>query len=790
VAPGSSESAMTTFSTEYDAVRSDTIIRPLAPPDGQFGLPQFLSRPVYVTSFAVPSVMVTTEINPLTLWVTSALIADKLKYYRLLSGKLHVRVELGLNPHYYGSSHICLARGVDSAQGAITPQRSMTIPGAFLDFNVCNPVELSMDLVTAGSAVDLHVSASAAYGTDTACSMLFTTFEALRRDDGVAVGTQLVKIFVWMTDVRLAGAVPYTTASGPEDAGLAGRISAAPTGVGRMLVRAAVQNVSGLLAGRASDVAARLGPLLASAMGFSRPIADIAQTRVDPSRALYLAPSIGADSSQTLSLDPAAQVTTDLSKVSAEADPLSYDFWFKAWGYVDGFQWATTDAPGAQIAVIPVTPVLANTLSPLLLTPVGFVANMFDRWSGSVKIRLHCSATPYHRGRLLVYYAPNTTTITAPSLNVVTSSTETCVLDVASGFDKTFTVRWTQPNLYADTTGALINPGSITGSSLNGTLRVMVLDPLIASVAGANLTVSVWLSGGDDLDLQAPSTVINGFYIASDSQPRAFDQAVLGTEEVVFGAFPNTADVLANTFGEQRLSLRVLLKRCTQWMLLNPNDNTSIAVMVDVMVRSQWPLSPLVKTATTSNAYAGTVGTAVTYLTPLTAIMACFSGVRGGFRHKIVSLGSQFGTNSTTNKLVSVSLPPIVAENQAWTAPTWLQPTVTSGNVTAVGLLSQDSCAGAMITNQPGAFSVLADVEVRSRLGKSYVNTTSSASGVPNEVGFIVVETFPGNGGGSTAGPQYAAYVGAAEDFNPVGFCGVPALTVGGPAYYTGNAYA
>lgn len=794
---GGSTVGMTQIDSSYEATTSNVSVTPMPVPSTyDFSLGKFFERPTYVGTITVPAAGVATSMKPITLWVTQSVIADKLRYFRILRGKFHVRLDISLNPHYYGAAHVCLVRNIAGSQGSITPHRFLGIPGATMDFSVSNSVELSSDIITPGFGIDLNQTASSPLGTDNPMTLAVTTYDSLKRDDGVAVGTQLIKIYAWMTKVELAAPSMYSVASGPpEDAGLRGGLNLAPSlasYASLSQMKAMVQKIRG---SRAAEVALKLGPVFAAALGFSKPIGDMGVHKNDPSNIANFGVGSGPDSAITLSIDPQAQLSADFSNVTTEPDPLALSFWYSLWGYVDNVSWATTNAPGDQLAVIPVTPTLCYSVgSTLIVTPLGYLGQMFSRWSGSLKIRLRCSATPYHRGRLLVAYAPNTTSITPVPITTITSTTENCVLDVASGFDKTFTVKWTSPYPYLATDNSTIVTATWAAltNAMNGTLRLMVLDPLVATVAGANLNISIWVSAGEDFDYQCIDSTPSVFSVAASDPavPMAFDQVLPAATPHYFGAFDCNEKVLSNTYGERCLSLRPVLHRYSAWLTMTPTDATP-ATLSGVVTKTNWPLFPLVRLSpgTISTVYAGTVGAAICYSTPMTLIASCFAGFRGGVRHKVVASGVTFGSTYGFKMSSIVTLP-----NGNQETPTWGSPTRSQWDSAGVLLLSQvasqDSCSGSAMRVCDSEYGVVADLEIRSRLGYFYTNTTGCNSSAPQEMGFSIITVNSVTGGGSPQGPQFAAYSAIGEDFSFVSFCGVPTLKNDGPAYATLGAYA
>lgn len=791
-----SQTSLKTATGTYDGgipvEQLDTSFTPLyASPVSDLSLHEFLARPVYVGSFNLPAVGVMVERYPFAMWASSSVIAKKLEQYAYINAVCHVRIDVTYNPHFYGLAYASLIRDGYAALGEQSVPRASGIPGVFQDFSLSNSVHLSARIGTNILATRLQGATAQPGGVDAALSLYYSALTTRRRDDDVATGTMVARLYVWCTDVALIAPTAYVAAGdvAPEDAAIVPEVPTAPTSRFKAAFNTALDLIDVAYPGmRAADVARKVGPALAGALGFSKPNSgpDLTQTR----NYLFsnMANSIGRDSAVQLSLDPMAQVPVVNKFIDDDVgtDKLSLAFFASKPGLVGTITWATTDAAAAQLAVIPIAPTMCYTDGSFYYpTPIAGYGLNFDRWSGSIKVRLKASSTPYHRGKLVVAYFPNVTTATAVTMDVLTSTVEHEVIDISSGLDREFLIRWSQPEPYL-TTDFYRWGDPISNVFCNGSLRVYVLDPLSATAPGASIDITVWFSGGDDLDFQVPTNSWNDYETRGDSVPAPFDE-VLPTPVAPreFGAYKHDSRLAHQIFGERTASLRPLMHRYYPWQFIAAATGT--ATTTTMWVRSEYPVAPIVRTYDPSAGWTAGGVTIDFLLNPITFVCAGFAGYRGGFRHKVHMLPSAAGNVTSVVNLATganygtaYSMPKYQTTNQGvdtnWAA-VWM---------TAAKFVAQDMSSGAVVGNGVGPFPLIADVEVRPNRGQMYSYFIDSSITTIPDVGFNVVSC--------TAVSQKTAFgvvatAAIAEDFTPVQFVGFPTFSTGGVPYIPGTAF-
>lgn len=89
--------------------------------------------------------------------------------------------------------------------------------------------------------------------------------------------------------------------------------------------------------------------------------------------------------------------------------------------YWTSFDWATNVVPGTSLNVLPVTParfrVAPDPDGMMYLTPAAGILNMFNYWRGSIKFKFKLVKTKYHSGRLIIAFAPVTSSYSGTDLN-------------------------------------------------------------------------------------------------------------------------------------------------------------------------------------------------------------------------------------------------------------------------------------------------------------------------------------------------------------------------------------
>lgn len=775
--PAIEKMAIGTYETSYAPNTMAKEFTPLQPAvDADLSLAQYLSRPVFVGTYTVPATGTVTTTFPLREWLLIPAIAQKVSSYTMINCTLHVRVDISFNPHYYGLARVSLLRDTTAIRGHFGLYRASCIPGEFQDFSLSNSVLLSGRVSNTGLGVRIQGTAAQLHGTRDAMSMIYSSITPVGRDDDVAPGDLTYKLYVWATDASLSGATAYDAAGDSVKS--------------NSNVRLSLRDAN-LVGTRPAGVARALGAA-SQPMGWGKDRLDPSTSRISNTLVTNMTTSAGRDSAVPLTLDPNAQTTVDLSRVDdSSVDKLSLDYLTNLPGMVGYVDWSTTDAVGAQLSSFAVAPGICalygtNALSP---PPVAGCSFCFDKWTGSMKYRIKASATPFHRGKLLVAYFPNTVTETLPSLEDITSRLQHEIIDVAAGIDKEFIIRWSNdsPYLPIDRFAFNVPPHEV---NCNGSLRIFCMDKLSATAPGATLHMTVWVSAGPDLDFQHVGGTLSECSAAGDAVPKAFAEEEPSPTTTVFGSFDIDAAHIANTFGERTLSMRTVLQRYHTWLVAGmPVSNTP--TLYSPVIRTTYPVAPFLRYTDSIVNHFGNGVASDYYLNPMTYVMAAFAGYRGGIRHKVYMLTPTNGsmTANTVSMVTKSSFVTNVTNLKPWSYLNGfasVSPGYALDNIARFA--GQYASNGAVMTCGTGSFPLIADVEVRSDIGWTYTYSGLSNLDIVVESGFDVVTFLPPSASGVYTG-AILGLTSIADDFVPVQFVGFPAVQQNGPGIVSGTPF-
>jgi hypothetical protein len=766
-------------------------------------LSEFLARPVNIGSFAWSGTIGTTNtLSPAQQITTITAIADKLRYFQNIRFTLVVRLQTSTSAHHYGLAGVYIMPAPASDYLLNYVQASSTDFFTLYDANSCDALVMRYPFFYHDDALVLSNGTM----SESYCTLFFSQLQPILRDDGVAAGTPIVNVFAWLEDVELMDPTPYTTSSGKaakrtpakgsHEGGPApsGAVSGPMSALSRALGSAAAVPAFAPYAVAASAAAGAVGDL-AKLFGYSRPVAPMEFPYMISRPLGNLAMSVGADQSQKLTLDPENQLALSLNQFGAEDDPLAYSSLVRRWGFIGYMSWTTTNALDTVLGVLSVAPIYGPVYSSGIQLPPVSLPTLFNRgWSGSLEYRFVISATPFHRGKLLIWYSPGNTVSTLTTVNVMPAA-QNCVLDVANSTEKHIVVKWAQPTTYLELSGSdqtplayLANFSTGTSTPTNGTLHIQVLEPLIATAAAATLTISVFMRGGDDMWFGIPYTCTMTHYTTASGPAAARDPfSNLGVTKVkdpacVFGGSTLKSTARLNTVGENIPSLRPLLKRYTPTFSMT-STATSFSFGELGWLHIPFAMYPRSRANTTEENWynqGSNTGFGATPQSPWGLIAACFLGVRGGIRHKVIDVGALSSphlyqypypkvlTSATLLHQYDDDILPLMYYASAANVPSYSVPPI---NMTFFDTVS----GGDIQINSDG---ILAQIEVPSSINRNWATPRSCSNASTSGPNGFCLNIFRNNFNFLT---QIVVLSAAAEDTNFVFWNGVP------PLYLTNN---
>jgi len=366
-----------------------------------------------------------------------------------------------------------------------------------------------------------------------------------------------IEIFAWMEDVVLD--VPTAIAQG-------------------FSLEAAAKKVTNVISAGAyaTKMAAEWAPTVMNSiamLGFSRPL-----TQDHPSSVRLLPFQLAnydlPDTSERLALSANSEAQLDGVDVGVTTeDPLMVTEIAGRNSFITSAAWATTDGRGTFLVGSFVTP-QQQSVSPyakpdyttysygntthVCQTPVAFAASVFSHWRCDMVYTFTVVASPYHKGRLRVWYDPNPSSVASPEYNLANST----IINLAEESSAEVRVPWqnvrdaarTEHSFHTNTStssAALASrAGAISRDVCNGVIVCEVLNPLTAPVDGASATIIV--------DVRAENFVGFGPRMPRDLNDRS---AVVVSDMMATPYTPLSYDVAC---GDAVASFRQLFKRYSQ----------------------------------------------------------------------------------------------------------------------------------------------------------------------------------------------------------------------------------
>lgn len=250
----------------------------------------------------------------------------------------------------------------------------------------------------------------------------------------------------------------------------------------------------------------RTSASVAALLGLSRP-SDLRIIRSQPTEiglmSTFNTPEIvkplGLDSVNQVGFGP--QIPGDKPETMLIQDIMTKE------SYIGSFLWTATDAIDKSLMTLVINPMMGMVVDgQMLLSNMGFVANLFQRWHGTINIRLQMSPSTFHRGQLVMYFDPlgdGGKVASFPTLHKT-------IVTLGQLDTITYKVRWTSPQFVKD----VRKPGYISaidrqkqvGVTDNGILVVKVLSGLVSTSAITTkpITVSVFVSADPDMVFGVP----------------------------------------------------------------------------------------------------------------------------------------------------------------------------------------------------------------------------------------------------------------------------------------------
>jgi len=588
----------------------------------------FLSRPIVVS--AVSSLWSTTQAQATQLatynfpdsLITNIMYQEKLKGFVGLRGTLNVRVQVNSQPFQAGR---LMLQYIPYAQ--YMPDRVTTINSTLQGRSGCPRVDLDLSVGTEVTMEIPYVSPHAFYNLVTAQgsfgSIYLVVYSPLQ--DSTGASSVEYTVWAWLTNVEIeypTGA-PINTTFGPRIAAEVERADvqmelkqladnkSPSAGVGK--IASGLQDLSripivGNMFTHPAWISSKAANLL-KLLGYSKPTSQGMVCESKLRTQVRMANYNGVDASHKLALACDNEIETQPGLAGTSIDEMALSRIVSIPNYWSTFSWPTATTTGTlyQDYVTPtkIKPISSIITNRVVTTHMGYTANTFGLWRGSLIYTFKFVKTQFHSGRLMISFFPFAYNVDLTTSNGDVNKCYRMIVDLRDSTEVSFTVPYVSSRPWMNTT----RPGStILGASnqflytaATGVIQVDVLNQLKAtSTVVGNINVLVEVAGGPDLKFANPTcpnyVPYSGLLTAaSDFEviEKADVQVFMGTDESIqrneaqMGQVPASIDSQsiesnwapeALCIGEKVMSVRQLIKRFG--IVSSPTQQTATILVI------------------------------------------------------------------------------------------------------------------------------------------------------------------------------------------------------------------
>jgi hypothetical protein len=750
-------------------------------------LAEFLGRPVKIASpaWTTAAGSLTSTLNPWKLFLENTHVRNRVEGYRLLQGKMNIRITINGNPFLYGRAIAAYDPRPNydeffkSTDPILELARLSMLPHLFLDPSSSEGGSMTLPFFHPDNWIDLIGQTADSMGTFTIQSIN----DLLHANS--PSGEAQITVFAWMSEVKLCGPTQnayaaYDAQSGSEYG--TGIISKPASVLAKAAGYLSHVPVIGSYARATEMVASSIGRV-AAIFGYSRPpiLSDIARHKImgmgimahtDEHEAVV---KLTLDSKQELSIDPR---TVGLGSI----DEMTVAYIAQREMFIGTRNWSEATPVDGLLRIINVNPIqhvfnaqLAPILDELQLAPMATVAVPFQYWRGSMKIRFQIVASAMHRGRLKISYDPWFGDETA-GYNEEYSR----IIDLAGNRDFEFNIGWNAAKSWLLVDNDVLatpttnhNNADLQHDKHNGQVRVSVLNKLTSPdpTLGGAVYINMFVSAGPDFEVASPTDQYLG---QLEYYPQSGEELIAETDDIPespagiapVGDLQEDAKSNCVHMGEAVLSVRALLKRyCYHSVLANEAPGNWHA---EYNFPSYGGQRGFVNRHTTGDLtpYNYTSMTYLNWFTP------CYAGWRGGLRSKYVT------TNAGTKIFVRRDKPRIVAAlvTEALVVPTndseraeYFQRLLGPGsagshavNTSLDGALEVEFPFQSYKRFAPGRLDIYQDTQIDAGSSDMHIVTVLAAPGVNDMDGLV-------------------RYVAAGDDYSSFFWLGQPVLGLRDP---------
>jgi len=770
-------------------------------------LGNFFSRPLKIGAFTwSQSVNFFQEFDPWSLFFNNPRNINRVSNFNLLRCKLCVKILINGNGFHYGRL-LASYNPRDTAQTFILNRALVPLD----NIEASQRLSFILDPTTSmGGMMELpfvfEKNALSVPNTDwnVMGKVSIRLLNPLKHANG-AVDTVQVSVFAWAEDVELA--VPTSVEPGsitPQSGEYEPQADEyeTPTKEDAPVVSTALSTLSNIAQDLASSsvlapyarplsIAAGSAAQVAKAVGFSRPRE---LTSVKPLMPLVFGNMGNAnaeDNCLTMAMDQKQSLNVDSRTMGLDgSDEMLISSICARESYLTTFSWPTASSTETLLWNCRVTPQLYDvTGSPqeFHFTPMGYVANAFRFWKGSIQYRFQIVASSFHKGRIKIVWDP----VATVSNEYNTAYTQ--VVDIAHTRDFAVNVGWganvpflEQEPIY-DNTSPYFSTSALSPSysgNFNGVISVFVVNDLTVpdSTINNDIQINVFVKS-EDIEFRFPTFRIPQNMCLSPFQPQSGEyipQAgspdVAGTpmeshpEDAPVESIGQTSLVTSQDtfFGDPVVSLRQLFKR---YMV-----NFSYYLPVDAVDRRvlqlflpAFPLTPgyVPNSDTAMHMSSATQQYNYSEMTFMSWFAPCFLAWRGSVRHKYHIERSGTGARNEYAKVSLTYWTDALSSGQS--GPVIYESVTGSPDAQAYHLLVGQQFGASGMQGTDLAMNPVINVEVPYLKNERFsIARSGSRDGEPA----VIIDTLQA----ATVNTIVTDYVAAGEDFTLACFVSTPVI--------------
>jgi hypothetical protein len=396
---------------------------------------------------------------------------------------------------------------------------------------------------------------------------------------------------------------------------------------------------------------------VAASFGWSKPANLKPAMRMLQNYAPYMGNINNDDYSLPLSLDVSNAVEAFPGLGFTEADEMDFLSIASIPCWVDTYTFTTSNAVGDDLTVgkttLRVTPSVGNNSgltvagSYMHFTPMGFVANFFNFWRGSIIFKIKIVKTEFHSGRISVTFTPqngvgNTTSATFTNSGYLAKE----VYDLRECNEIIFKVPYQSELPYLWNTG--INTTFIgTKQYYAGVIKIFVEEILTApATVPSTISLITEVYAGNDFEVaySSPISLMPTYAITPQMGERTTrDDCRLDERELTFPSPQDQVEAASKCVGERVRSFRSLIKA---YNMIAPTT------AAEVTTNTFWKIYPFFCPVRWENVSPVTPAYSADLYTTLHGVF-CYA--RGGVRLNFIPLDRPNTTDSARDDKIMVT---------------------------------------------------------------------------------------------------------------------------------------